>query len=70
MVALLPRSLAARFGDRFGCAELALPMTVPPFDVYISWHDRTHRHPAHMWFRDQVTRSLESKDAMPYVQGG
>jgi hypothetical protein len=27
-------------------------------------------HPAHMRFRDQVTRSLEAKDAMSYVQGG
>ncbi|MDM0105718.1 LysR family transcriptional regulator [Variovorax sp. J22R24] len=59
MVALLPLSLASRFRDRFGLAELALPVVVPAFDVYISWHDRTHRHAAHIWFRDQVMQSLE-----------
>ncbi|MDL9997301.1 LysR family transcriptional regulator [Variovorax sp. J22P240] len=61
MVALLPLSLASRFRDRFGLAELALPVVVPAFDVYISWHDRTHRHAAHIWFRDQVMQSLELK---------
>lgn len=59
MVALLPLSLASRFRDRFGLAELALPMDVPEFEVHISWHDRTHRHSAHMWFRDQVMQSLD-----------
>jgi DNA-binding transcriptional LysR family regulator len=63
MVALLPMSLASRFRDRFGLAELVLPIVVPAFDVYISWHDRTHRHAAHVWFRDQVMKSLEQHDA-------
>ena len=59
MVALLPQSLAVRFQERFGLAELALPVQVPEFEVYISWHDRTHRHAAHIWFRDQVRQSLD-----------
>lgn len=59
MVALLPQSLAARFQERFGLAELALPVEVPEFEVYISWHDRTHRHAAHVWFRNQVMQSLD-----------
>jgi DNA-binding transcriptional LysR family regulator len=59
MVALLPQSLAARFQQRFGLAELALPVEVPEFEVYISWHDRTHRHAAHIWFRNQVMQSLD-----------
>lgn len=63
MVALLPMSLAARFRDRFGLAEVTMPLEVPPFDVYISWHDRTQRHAAHMWFRDQVMQSLAPKPA-------
>lgn len=65
MVALLPQSLADRFRDRFGLAELPLPMELPDFEVYISWHDRTHRHAAHIWFRDQVMRSLDLKAQGP-----
>lgn len=65
MVALLPQSLADRFRDRFGLAELPLPMELPDFEVYISWHDRTHRHAAHIWFRDQVMRSLDFKAQGP-----
>ena len=58
MVALLPLSLATRFRARFELAELQLPIEVPEFEVYISWHDRTHRHAAHVWFREQVMQSL------------
>ncbi|MGJ7511899.1 LysR family transcriptional regulator [Variovorax sp. GT1P44] len=53
MVALLPLSLMTRFRDRFGLAEIAMPVNVPDFDVCLCWHDRTHRHAGHMWFRDQ-----------------
>ncbi len=59
MVALLPESLVVRFRERYGLAEVALPMAVAPFEVYISWHDRTQRHAAHIWFREQVGKSLE-----------
>jgi DNA-binding transcriptional LysR family regulator len=62
MVALLPLSLAARFRERFGLAEVDLPVQVPEFEVYISWHERTHRHAAHMWFREQVRNSLDFKE--------
>lgn len=61
MVALLPHSLAARFRNRFGLAEVPLPVVVPELEIYISWHDRTHRHAAHTWFRDQVVQSLDFK---------
>jgi DNA-binding transcriptional LysR family regulator len=65
MVALLPHSLASRFADRFGLAELPLPVKVPEFEVYISWHDRTHRHAAHVWFRQQVVKCLEPDEPAP-----
>jgi len=62
MVSLLPLSLATRFKERLGLAEVPLPMEVPEFEVYLSWHDRTHRHAAHMWFREQVVQSLAFKN--------
>jgi DNA-binding transcriptional LysR family regulator len=61
MVALLPSLLLNRFRDHLGLAEVALPVQVPALDIYLSWHDRTHRHAAHTWFRDQVVQSIEPK---------
>jgi DNA-binding transcriptional LysR family regulator len=63
MVALLPQSLARRCHERFGLAEIALPIDVPDFQICVSWHDRTHRHAAHMWFRDQVMKFVEFLNA-------
>lgn len=57
MVALLPLSLAVRFRERFRLCELAMPLEIPAYDVYLYWHDRTHQHPAHLWFRDQAMQT-------------
>jgi DNA-binding transcriptional LysR family regulator len=70
MVALLPLSVATRLRDRFGLAEIAMPVDVPAFEVCISWHDRTHRHAAHMWFRDQVMKFVELMKAETLMAAG
>ncbi|SDZ99926.1 LysR family transcriptional regulator [Variovorax sp. YR216] len=59
MVALLPELLLTRFRSHIDLVEIHMPIEVPPFDIYLSWHDRTHRHAAHMWFREQVMKSLD-----------
>jgi len=59
MVALLPELLLNRFRSRMNLTEIQMPIEPPVFEVYLSWHDRTHRHAAHMWFREQVMKSLE-----------
>ncbi len=59
MVALMPSLLLNRFRDHLSLAEVALPVKVPALDIYLSWHDRTHRHAAHTWFREQVVQSIE-----------
>jgi DNA-binding transcriptional LysR family regulator len=58
MVAVLPDSLAAQFREHLALVDLRLPFQLPDFEIYLSWHDRTHRHAAHMWFREQVMHSL------------
>jgi DNA-binding transcriptional LysR family regulator len=65
MVALLPELLLTRFRAHRDLIEIRLPMEVPPLEIYLSWHDRTHRHAAHMWFREQVMKSLEPDWAQP-----
>lgn len=59
MVALLPKLLLTRFGCHVDLVEIQMPIDVPSFDIHLSWHDRTHHHAAHMWFREQVMKSLE-----------
>jgi len=65
MVALLPELLLTRFRSHIDLVEIHMPIEVPPFDVYLSWHDRTHRHAAHIWFREQVMKSLETEGEPP-----
>ncbi len=66
MVALLPGLLLERLQGRMNLVEIRLPVEVPPVEIFLSWHDRTHRHAAHMWFRDQVMKSLDpDRDVLP-----
>ncbi|MGJ7512147.1 LysR family transcriptional regulator [Variovorax sp. GT1P44] len=65
MVALMPRSLAMRYRDRYAPDEIAMPFDAFEFEVCLFWHDRTHRHAAHMWFRDQVMKFVEAAPPVP-----
>lgn len=56
MVALVPRTLAKDFCDRFDLATLDVNMDLPDYEVYLYWHERTHNHKDHMWFREQVLK--------------
>ncbi|HTH98475.1 MAG TPA: LysR family transcriptional regulator [Stellaceae bacterium] len=41
-----------------------LPFDVPDLKVVLYWHERTHRHPAHRWFRHlfaDVVRQVEKR---------
>lgn len=58
LVALIPASLADHVADRFRVGRIEIPLELSEYDVCLYWHDRTHHHPAHMWFREQVVRSL------------
>ncbi|MEJ8809497.1 LysR family transcriptional regulator [Variovorax ureilyticus] len=68
MVALLPELLLTRFRSHMDLIEIQMPIEVPPLDIYLSWHDRTHRHAAHMWFRDQVVKSLDHDNVYSFDQ--
>lgn len=58
MVALMPESLASRFCERFALARIDVPFDVPPYEVYLYWHERTHNHLDHIWFKEQVLSDL------------
>ncbi|MFT4436539.1 LysR family transcriptional regulator [Caballeronia sp. 15715] len=52
LIALAPERLVARYTDRVDTFEP--PVHVSGFSISMVWHDRTHAHPARMWFRDQI----------------
>jgi DNA-binding transcriptional LysR family regulator len=52
LVALVPRRLAALFGETL--QAFAPPLELPGFAVLASWHQRRQRDPAHAWLRERV----------------
>lgn len=38
--------------------KLAHPLALPPIDVFMAWHERTHHDPGNAWLREQVVRSF------------
>lgn len=51
LVLTTPRWLACKLADHVGLAIRRPPVSVPPVRVAMLWHERSHRDPAHRWFR-------------------
>lgn len=45
--------------DLFALRVVQLPVSTPAVESSLVWHERTHRDPAHRWFREAVARSLD-----------
>jgi DNA-binding transcriptional LysR family regulator len=56
LIAIVPDHIASQYK----VAWMPPPLTPRPMAVYMVWHERTHRHPAHAWFRAQVIDVLAS----------
>jgi DNA-binding transcriptional LysR family regulator len=54
LVSIVPEHIASQY--QVEC--LPAPLALRPMAVYLVWHERTHRHPAHAWFRAQVMQVL------------
>jgi DNA-binding transcriptional LysR family regulator len=52
VIAVFPARLAAQYGDRV--RKFILPLSLPPFEIVMTWHERTHRSPPHQWLRKQL----------------
>jgi DNA-binding transcriptional LysR family regulator len=37
---------------------LAMPLKMPPLDLFLYWHDRVHDDPANRWLRLQLVEAL------------
>lgn len=52
LVCLLPGRLADDLARHLPLQCLEPPMDMPPFDVVMIWHERSHRDTGHAWLRD------------------
>jgi DNA-binding transcriptional LysR family regulator len=58
LVAMLPSRLVK---DRSDHLQIVVPpLQIPPFEMGMIWHERSHNDPAHTWLREQVTRGIEA----------
>lgn len=55
LVATLPERLALRLQEKYPLQVLPLPLTVPDVRMALYWHERTHKHAAHRWFRQALS---------------
>jgi len=54
LVITLAERLARAFEPLLPLKILDPPVTLPRFTMYLSWHERQHRDPAHRWLRELV----------------
>lgn len=60
LVATLPERLAARLQEKYALQILPLPLGVPDIRMALYWHERTHKHAAHRWFRQAVSDAVKA----------
>lgn len=54
LIAIVPEYIASQY--RVECLPPPLPLA--PMPIYLVWHERIHRHPAHIWFRTLLINVL------------
>ena len=56
LVGLVPEPVAERAATRLPLRVLTPPVAMPPHDLVLIWHARTHNDPAQRWFRDRLRK--------------
>jgi DNA-binding transcriptional LysR family regulator len=51
LLAVIPSRLAEAFVSHLPIKVLPLPISIPPYDIRVYWHERYHHDPALIWFR-------------------
>jgi DNA-binding transcriptional LysR family regulator len=54
MILSVPRRVAAKMAALLPLRMLDLPIHVPPYEVKLLWHERSHRNNEHGWVRSQI----------------
>ena len=65
LLAVVPKRLADAFATRVPIKAMPLPLSIPPFDVCIHWHERYHQDPAIRWMRRAFVKLFQLNDGKP-----
>ena len=55
----MPEAYARIVNQQFDNQILALPVTMPSWDVYLYWHQNLESDPANRWLRDQIMQAFQ-----------
>jgi DNA-binding transcriptional LysR family regulator len=61
LLAVIPSRLAEAFVSHVPIKVLPLPISIPPFDIRIYWHERYHHDPALCWFRTAFVKLFRDR---------
>src|SRR5262249_28871654 len=61
LLAVIPGRLAEAFVSHLPIKVLPLPISIPPFDIRLYWHERYHHDPALTWFRKAFVELFRDK---------
>ena len=59
LVLTIPKRLAEHYATVFGHRMVPLAFDVPPISVFLTWHERQHRDPAHRWLRQCLRETFQ-----------
>lgn len=60
LIASLPERSARTLTLRFPLRIFPLPLPIPNLGIALYWHERTHKHALHRWFRDLLTETAQA----------
>lgn len=60
LVGSVPLTIAKTMAKVLPIVPLEIPLSLPTFDVCMTWHNRHNDDPAHRWLRDQIADAVRS----------
>lgn len=64
MIALVPSQTAARLAQVYPLSSAPSPLDLCSFELFLAWHERMQKDPAHAWLR-QLIAEVAEKHATP-----
>jgi len=58
LVGSVPRTIATTMARSLPVVSLEIPLSLPTFDVCLTWHDRHSDDVAHQWLRTQIVDAV------------
>lgn len=72
LVCCAPRKLASLWASRYTLSIAEIPFKVPPFSIYLNWHERWEFDPRSKWMRERIRKlcSVRAKEPVPTLSKG